>query len=240
MDIKTIFRRLGLVKHADLVYKVLQKDGPLLIYSIAKSTMIHRPAVYSAINDLLKHNFISVLQKGGRKLYQANSPDFIAEAFSREAEHINTEIKKMHDNQSNSAENMRILRGRAGVQEAFDDVIEHTPRGATFYRYTSERDLEMVNSYLSKDYRTRRDAKKLERLVISNPESGKQKRPRLERFIRYIPPENSVFDQNVIQTIYGDRVSFIDLNSERVVIIENKALAEFQKVIFRQLYKKLE
>jgi len=55
----------------------------------------------------------------------------------------------------------------------------------------------------------------------------------------FIPSEISLFDQNIIQLVYGDRVSFIDLNTERVLIIENKALADFQKVIFKQLYDKL-
>ena len=52
-------------------------------------------------------------------------------------------------------------------------------------------------------------------------------------------PHVNLFDQNIIQLIYGDRISLIDPNTERVVIIENKALADFQKVIFRQLYDKL-
>jgi hypothetical protein len=76
-------------------------------------------------------------------------------------------------------------------------------------------------------------------LVISNPVSGKQKRSRLERFIKFIPSNFDLFQQNIIQLIYGDRISLIDLNTNRVVIIENKALAEFQKIIFQQLYRNL-
>ena len=96
-----------------------------------------------------------------------------------------------------------------------------------------------VNRYLSPNYRIAREKKKLERLVISNPISGKQKRPRLERFIKYIPSEANLFDQNIIHLIYRDRFSFINLNTEKAFIIEDKALADFQKVIFNQLYKKL-
>ena len=132
-----------------------------------------------------------------------------------------------------------FLEGAQGVRAAFSDVVSHTPRGETFYRYTSEKDLEAVNRMLPKDYRTLRDAKKLERLVISNPVSGKQKRSRLERFIKFIPPNFDLFQQNIIQLIYGDRLSLIDLNTNRVVIIESKALAEFQKIIFQQLYRNL-
>ncbi len=134
---------------------------------------------------------------------------------------------------------MRVFSGPKGIRDVFDDVISHSKKRDTFYRYTSERDLDSVNSYLSKDYRKRRDAKHLERLVISNPVSAKRKSSRLERFIKYFPKEVSLFDQNIIQLIYGERVAFIDLNKEEAFVIENQALADFQKVIFKQLYKKL-
>lgn len=239
MDIKTIFERLDLAKHADSVYLVLQKQGPLHVTNIAKAVAAHRPAIYAALDDLLKHNFVSMVQKGKRTFYQSANPRLIAKEFAKVSNKVIAKIEAMPVPDAYSQKDIRVLSGRKGIQDAFDDIIDHTPRGDTFYRYTSERNLDSVNSYLSKDYRARRDAKKLERLVISNPESGGQKRPRLERFIRYIPSQNSLFDHNVIQTIYGDRVSFIDLNTEKVIIIENKALAEFQRTIFKQLYKKL-
>jgi hypothetical protein len=136
-------------------------------------------------------------------------------------------------------EHVRYFKGFAGVRAVFDDVIHHTPRRGTFYRYTSERDLDAVNRYLAPSYRKERDEKKLERLVISNPVSGSQKRPRLERFVRYIPPEADLFNQDVIQLVYGSRLAFINLLKEEAFIIEDKALADFQKVIFNQLFKKL-
>lgn len=240
MDLITIFQRLGLSKHSHLVYDILKKDGPQLVSTIAKLATIHRPAVYTALHDLTKKNFVSVSQIGGRRFYKATSPKNVVDEFSKVSESVAKKLAKMEPNDRLPTDaSTRFLDGKNGVQEAFNDIINHTPRGETFYRYTSERDLESVNKYLPKDYRERRDAKRLERLVISNSSSGEQKHPRLERFIRYIPQKSNAFDQNIIQTIYGNRVSFTDLNSEKVIIIENKALAEFQKVIFKQLYKKL-
>jgi hypothetical protein len=43
----------------------------------------------------------------------------------------------------------------------------------------------------------------------------------------------------VIQLVYGSRVTMIDLTKEEVMIIENKRLADFQKSIFKVLYKRL-
>jgi sugar-specific transcriptional regulator TrmB len=240
MDKKEIFRRLGLPKHSDAVYSLLQRKGPIMATHICVAANLHRPAVYRALSSLLAHRFVYVTEKGCRKFYHAANPGLIASAFAQTSENV-AEImaKKIVADDLYKQKEIRLLNGFKGIQAAFDDVITHMKHGETFYRYTSEKDLDKVNKYLSKNYRILRDKKKLERMVISNPVSGMRKKPRLERFVKYIPPEIDLFDQNIIQLVYGDRLSFIDLNTERVLIIENKALADFQKIIFRQLYDKL-
>jgi sugar-specific transcriptional regulator TrmB len=240
MDTEKIFKRLGLAKHAYPVYRILEKQGPMLAAVIAKDLKLHRPSVYAALASLSEHHFICTVIRGKRKCYKITDPSLIAIEYAKASSQVAKEMEKLVSSNKNIInEKVRFLEGKNGIREAFDDVISHTPRGETFYRYTSEKDLDEVNSYLSEEYRIRRDAKKLERLVISNPLSGEQKRPRLERFIKYMPEKHTLFDQNVIEIIYGDRISFIDLNSEKVIIVENKAMAEFQKVIFQQLYRAL-
>jgi sugar-specific transcriptional regulator TrmB len=240
MDTKEIFKRLGLPKHADIIYQLLRKKGPLNPTMIGTHAKLHRPAVYCALASLSDRRFIIPTMNGRRTFYQASDPRIIANAFTETSSVVAGKMAKQIIADDTYKQNeIRFLSGFKGIRAAFDDVISHTKRGETFYRYTSERDLDAVNRYLSKDYRTRRDKKRLERMVISNPVSGMRKKPRLERFVKYIPPKASLFDQNIIQLVYGDRISLIDLNTERVVIIENKELADFQKVIFRQLYDKL-
>ena len=153
MKLEEIFKRLGLPKHADSIFGLLRRKGPLSASEICRETKLHRPTVYRALSSLSARHFVFETKLGKRRSY--------------------------------------------------------------------------------------RDKKKLERMVISNPVSGMRKRPRLERFVKFIPPQMNLFDQDIIQLVYGERISIIDLNKERVLIIENKALAEFQKVIFRQLYDKL-
>lgn len=240
MHTRLIFQRLGLPKHADLIYHLLQKRGPLRPAHVAAALHIYRPAIYRALSALCKHRFVFSSSEGKRTQYHAASTRIITTQFREiSADVAATLADRAVKQEAYLQKGIRFLHGPKGIRAAFDDVITHTPRGQTFYRYTSEKDLDAVNRYLSADYRRRRDAKKLERLVISNPISGKRKKPRLERFIKFIPPEFNVFDQNIIQLIYGDRVLFIDLNNEQVIIIENKALADFQKVIFQQFYQKL-
>ncbi|MDO8557764.1 MAG: helix-turn-helix domain-containing protein [bacterium] len=240
-DLGRVFKRLGLSKHAYPVYETVRKHGPLLATDIVRRSRVHRPAAYKALFELSDNGLVAKAKHGKRSLWRATNPERIVDLFVSEVGRIKGLIPKERALSANdlSRSTLKILKGRSGVRAVFDDAIAHTKKGGTFFRYTSETDLAAVNAYLSSDYRKKRDAKRLERRVISNPLSGEQKRPRLERFIKFIKPETDVFDQNIIELIYENRVAFIDLNAEEVMIIENAALADFQKVIFKQLYKRL-
>ncbi len=242
LNLPLVFKRLGMSRHAHKVYSAVLKHGPLLATQAISKTGIHRPAAYRAFKELSDARLLIRMKEGKRYYWNAAEPKKIEALFSG----VQKEVKNLIPRHQLHAEEavtgtLRLFHGPEGIRAIFDDVIEHTPRGETFYRYTSERNVDKVNTYLSKDYRERRDKKKLERLVISNPLSGKQKKPRLERFIKYIQAQDgtSLFEQNVIQIVYGHRLALIDLNTEESMVIENPALAEFQKVIFKQLYKKL-
>lgn len=241
MRMQEIFDRLGLGKHAADVYgALLSSKEPLLVAPLARRAKVARPQAYRNLHELLQHGFVTKRKEGKRTYYRAESPRRIDEAFASTARKATgTTERYAKKREKEVPEYIRFFKGFSGVRAVFDDVIAHTPRGDTFYRYTSERDLTAVNRYLSPSYRSRRDKKRLERLVISNPVSGSQKRPRLERFIKYIDPEADLFDQNIIQLVYGRRLAFIDLTREEAFIIEDANLASFQKAIFNQLYRRL-
>jgi len=241
MDLQTIFKRLGYPKHSHVVYEtLLSTKEPLLVTAIAKKCQVSRVVVYRCLEKLLRSGLAVQTIVGKRVLYTAGSPhvlEQIIKVANKKAEQVTAPLIK--EREKDVPQNVRFLYGPAGIKAAFDDVVSHCKRGELFFRYTSEQDLAKVNSYLAKDYRIKRDKKKLERLVISNYLSGKQKKSRLERFIRFLPEETEQFEQNIIQLVYGNRISMIDLTTEEVMIVENKRLADFQKSIFRILYKRL-
>jgi hypothetical protein len=76
-------------------------------------------------------------------------------------------------------------------------------------------------------------------VVISSSKAAVPKQKRLERDIIVIPKEYDEFDQDVTMTIYGDKVAYIDYSSESSIIIDNPMIADFQKKLFKLLYKKL-
>lgn len=236
-----IFTRLGFGKNAGDLYKtVFDSKTPMLAAHIAKTMHIDRPEVYRNLKVLIPKKIIKKITIKGRTLYVANSPGVVYDLFMEAVSEVNDLVEKTISKKLKEVPaNITYFSGAKGIGNVFDTIVAKMPKGGKFYRYTSEKNLEEVNSFLSKDYRKMRDEKKIERLVISNPLSGRAKKPRLERFIKFIPPEKDMFDQNIIQLVYADSVAFINLNTQESYIIQDKDLARFQEVIFKQLYKRL-
>jgi hypothetical protein len=69
--------------------------------------------------------------------------------------------------------------------------------------------------------------------------TAKQKKQRLERDLAIIPESVDEFEDNIFMSIYANKVAYIDFNSESSIIIENTQIANFQKKIFKLLFKSL-
>lgn len=232
--------QLGLSPHAADMYLFLLERGQKTASELVKGLRLHRPQIYRALGELQESQLIVQTSSSKQKKYYAEPPKKLDQLAKGVAERIATIIPELEERslRKNNQPFVKILEGSQGIRAVFSDLIESCSPGEIFYRYTSELDLDKVNSFLPKDYRVRRDAKKLERFVISNKLSGSQKKQRLERTLKFIPQDDP-FNQNIIELIYAHKVAIIDLNTQTSLIIENESIASFQKVIFRNLYKRL-
>jgi len=66
-------------------------------------------------------------------------------------------------------------------------------------------------------------------LTIASAYVEKVKQPRLERYLKVLPVDNELFGQNIDQFIYDTRVTFFSFDEERAVIIDDPALADFER-----------
>lgn len=232
---------LGVGEQAVAVYTLLFRKGAMSVVDIASNTKLHRPRVYALLAELRKRSLVDVHMHGKRQEYVAASPEKLLDIVSHfltTTEQILPEITKEF-RRGNEKPTITLHEGSAGVTQVFRDVVKSSKRGETFYRFSSEKDLDRTNAYLPRDYRKIRDAKKLERFVITAPRIGKGKKVRMERAMKFIPPGFDLFDQDIIELIYSDKVAFVDLNTETSFVIESAPLADFHKKLFRLLYQKL-
>lgn len=237
-----MFRLLGLGEQEANIYLSLLEYGTLGITELGEKTSLHRTQLYRVLPFLIELGLILQTQNGKKKLYTPASPQVLQAAFDSIATQNSQNIAyldKLYQN-INSKPTVIYEKWAKGIKHVFEDIVNSTQKWDVFYRITSEIDTDFINeNYLPKDYREKRDKKDLERYVIMSSKAGKLKSPRLERELKVIPEKIDEFEDNVLMTIYGQKVAFVDFNSQSSIIIENKQIADFQKKLFQMLYKSL-
>lgn len=242
MDKNKILEKLGLTKNESAIYLALLELGTSNISQISEKTLIHRPLIYKALPALLEKKLITKTQKIKSVVYGAEPPNRLETLFDDLKIDFFEILPDLEDSYASSEKRpkIRFLEGRDGTKRIFDDVVRSLKRNDVFYRYSSNKDgNEKKDKYLPRIYRKMRDEKKLQREVITNTQTATHKKPSLDRFAKVMPDDFGPFEHNVTEIIYGDKVAFIDYNSETCMIIESKRIAEFQKQIFQTLFKKI-
>jgi hypothetical protein len=129
--------------------------------------------------------------------------------------------------------------GKKWITQVFSDIMNTWQPGENIYRITSEKDVFKVNEYMPTDYRKARSEKNIQLSLITSQSVANNKKPRLDREMAVIPEQWNEFDNNISLTLYGNKMAYIDFNTESSVTIENEQMADFQKKIFRLLFKYL-
>lgn len=233
---------IGLSKKAAKIYLCLLEYWELNISDIQQYSNIHRVEIYRELPLLLEYGFVIVWVIWKRKLYSPSSPIKIQEKYEEIQQKNKWSIEQLLDKYSHLENKTSISykKGKKAVNNVFHDIIDSQKKWDVFYRITSETDTQFINdNYLPKNYREKRDKKDLERYVIMSSKSAEQKDQKLERELKIIPEQIDEFDDNVFMSLYANKLAFIDFNTESTITIENKEIVNFQKKLFRLLYKNL-
>lgn len=233
---------IGLSENSGKIYLSLLENGLSAISDITIQTGFHRVQIYRLLPYLIETGFIFEVIKGKRKFYQAAHPEKINEEYKKIFENNKPIIENLEQKyeQSEKKTTIKFNKWLKWIQNIYNDIINSCNKWDVFYRITSEKDVEKINNYyIPKDYKEKRDKKWIERYIIMSDKTAQEKKPKLEREIKIIDSKKENFDDNIIFTIYADKVSFIDFNTETSILIESKEIAEFQKKIFKLLFKKL-
>lgn len=238
-----ILEKLGLSSVEAKIYEVLLNNGALSIAALAEKTGLYRPQIYQYLPGLIQKDLVSESRRGKRKIYSAESP----QQLEKIAEDIKTEvlsnIPELMQKYNVGANRPMIsyFEGAHGISHVFDDMARTCKKGDVIYRYESPRDFSRNKKYYPPSYikRFATGESEIEKFVITNEKTQKTRRPRLERYSKAIPQVFDLFEYDITQLIYGDKVAFIDYEREVASIIEDPVFAEFQKKIFKFIFKQL-
>lgn len=240
MDKTSLLKSLGLSEYESLIYVALLEKGVSGISKISRETGVNRPAIYRTIPNMLRRGVISEVVKKKQKLYAAESPEkleVMLENLHKEFEEALPGLMQDFQGVENKPV-VKYLSGTHGISFIFEDLVRTLKKGDIFYRYSAPRDLGKAEKYLPANYRKIRDEKQLERYVITGEGIAEQKKPRLERDLKVLTgiEEN---DFNVTQVIYGNKIALINYESESAVLIEDRLMANFQRMVFKNLYSRI-
>lgn len=241
MDELQVLKKLGLNEHEASIYMALLRMGPSSVSDISKETGLHRPTIYKFIPDLLNRGLVVLSPKNKRQLYSAESPEklkYVIDDLSMEFKMALPNLLETYSSKGHKPV-VKYLVGKEQIKFIYEDLVRTLNRGEVFYRYSSTKDGKKDVTHIPKDYKKLRDEKKLERFVITSDEGSRYKKPKLERSTKVVPKQYGLFDYDVTQLIYADRLAIIDDNTETAFIIENKTIAEFQKKIFKIVFDSL-
>jgi sugar-specific transcriptional regulator TrmB len=237
-----LLRSIGLNPNQSKIYLTLLDRPGSSISEISHNSGIQRPIIYKEIPHLLSMGLILESVKGQRKSYFAESPEKLNILFKLLQEKFNITLPQLletYEAKSNRPK-IKAFTGLKGVRAVYLDLLASCKRGETFYRYESPSNYKKQDKYLPKVYFEKVcNKKELQKFVITNELTSRQKPPQLERAIKSVPRKYDAFIYDISLLIYANKIALIDFNSETAYIIESELLAQFQKQIFRLLFYKL-
>lgn len=241
MNQKEILQKIGLGSYEADVYLALIEHGPSTVSEIGRYSGLHRPAIYKVLPSLQQKGLISISPKGKRQRYIAETPERLSQLFEALKAKVDPAIKELtqlHQTQG-TRPLVKFVEGRRGLAQVMEDLVNSLKRGDIYCRFTAAQNYNVLEKYLPPDYKAKRDKKQLQRFVITSEDIKRSTKSALDRAIKAVPHGSALFDQNINQIIFGNKVAFMDYNSETALVIENKAIADFQREVFKLLYAKL-
>jgi len=237
-----LLRGIWISGHSADLYISLIENGKSNIAELTQYTWLHRMQIYRLLPLLVEYWFIYESKIWKRKYYIPAHPEKIEHEYENKMKDNKQNLNELKEKFNNLGNNTNIVfkKWSTGIKNVYNDIISTLWYNQTYYRITSETDVDKIkNHYQPYNYIKRRDKKEIERMIITSKETSKLKVPKLERDIKVIENNIDMFDDNISFTIYWGKLSFIDFNTETSIIIESVELSGFFQKIFKILYKKL-
>jgi sugar-specific transcriptional regulator TrmB len=230
---------LGLHIDEVTIYEELITRGPLSPTDICAYVKMHRPQVYTNLASLEGHSLVSVVPYGKRKKYVANSPKYLKDVSSRQEKLILDEIIRLEDIETPQGETPSVVvrQGQEALRQIYEDAVQELKKGEVYYRYLAiDTDKWVTGSYVTPKAIRIRNAKELERFIITNEDNKKRKAENPRRAIRLVPKKFDLFKHHIGQLMYSNKTAIFDYHNQTAVVIESGPITKFQIAIFKTLF----
>lgn len=234
-------QNLGLSEKEAKIYLAALELGPETAQNIARKTGVNRATTYAQIDSLKKHGLVSEIERDGKTLFMAESPDRLLSLFNSLEKELNfkkDEISRVLPVLTNLFKNagerpkVRFYEGKEGVlaiNEEFLKVKNKTVESII----NLDKLFEMFPNY-EDEYSSQRIAKGIKSKVIytrnDGPVSGDTDEKKL-REAKFIPFDKFPLAAQI--TIFDNKVSLMTYRVQPInVIIESDEIASSIRALF--------
>lgn len=238
------FSPFGLNENQAKIYLALLELGQANILEIAQKAGLSRITVYDELDDLLAFGYASFVIQGKRKIFIPESPKKLEKRLlfrQKLGQEILPQLEKMYASVTHRP-SVKFYEGRAGLIAMVEDVHASVPDGGRYeVMYNSEAEIALVGQENWNRWLAARKKRGIwVRLICEKTKESKKwdkEGEKTNRIVRFLPKGQKIF---VSYHIYENKVSISSLTEPVVgVIIEQKEIADMQRMQFEYMWKAL-
>ena len=233
-----ILSDLGFTNAEIKIYLTLLELGESAAGSIIEKSKLQSSVVHSTLNKLIEKGFISFIQKGQRKYYQASNPKNISEYIDEKKKQYEKLLPELLKKQERKKEKpkIRAFKGKKGIKELFYELL-NTESKELFSQGAPIESTQIMGKTFWKNYGQKLKAKKLKIKIIYN-ESFREKLEDMKGLNAESRFTKKGFEPLTETFIVGDKVGIIIWTEEpTVMVIKSKEATRSYRDFFNLLWK---
>jgi sugar-specific transcriptional regulator TrmB len=242
--IKTKLLDIGLSEKESDFYLLIVKHREITASEIAKITNESRTHTYDTLNKLLEKSLISYVIKNNVKYFQAVNPNKLLDYLNEKKEKIINEkkeiskiipeIEKLKGNYPKEEAKIEVYMGKEGIKTVMNDILREGKEIIAWGATSKVKDY--LPDFFIEKYLNERKKKKIKARQLFTDFYGVLKSPFSDN--RKLPKE---FTSPTTTGVYGNKVSiWLWLEIPRIILIENKGLADSYRKHFELMWKQTE
>lgn len=234
---------LGISDKESEIYINLLKLKEATVIQLSKTANIKRTSVYHCLDTLIKNGLVGIINKNDKKLYFAENPKESLNSLLQErknaVESILPDLKNIYGKGLRQPE-IKIYYNINGIKKIFEDVLSSNEKIARYYASDFSVDELLGQKYLESFVKKRitLQIKSLSLRTFKYKPEREQKSSHAKqlREIKFMPDGLII---SPYMCIYDNKIVVISAQEKMGFVIESKAFADAQKMIFDAIWNNL-
>jgi sugar-specific transcriptional regulator TrmB len=226
---------VGLTKTEAKVYLTLLEEGASLAGVLSRKSGVHRRSVYDALERLIEKGLVSYIKTNNRKYFEAVNPRKILQILEEKKEAIKSALPELELRYNLVKEKRETLffRGKSGIKSLFDDQIN--VKLPIMVMGVSMKAVAMLKGNFHRYDTLRKEGSIMSKMIFDSS-------ARKDSYVQAIPLAEVRFlssscVNDVMTSIYGDRVAIIVMKQEPIaILIKDKSIAECYRNYFEMIW----